>query len=89
MNKNQRAQHINTKKKGKDTEDNKNKGVNKKKGIFFLKFGVLAEIRRGRGLKGVHEPNMLSGIFLLFKNDLIDPKHEKKPKNKNVIYKMD
>ena len=39
MNKNQRAQQINTKKKGKDTEDNKNKGVNKKKGIFLFNLG--------------------------------------------------
>ena len=36
-----------------------------------MKFGLLAEIRRGRGLRGVHEPKLLSGIFLLFKNDLI------------------
>ena len=39
MNKNQRAQQINTKRKGKDTEDNKNKGVNKKKGIFLFNLG--------------------------------------------------
>ena len=43
----------------------------------YVKFGLLAEIRRGRGLKGVHEPNLLSGIF---KNDLIAPKHEIKHK---------
>ena len=28
-----------------------------------MKFGLLAEIRWGRGLRGVHEPNLLSGIF--------------------------
>ena len=42
-----------------------------------VKFGLLAEIRRGRGLRGIQEPNLLSDIFLLFKNDLIAPKHEK------------
>ena len=30
-----------------------------------VKFGLLAEIRRGRGLRGVQEPNLLSGIFLI------------------------
>ena len=49
-----------------------------------MKFGLLAEIRRGRGLRGVHEPNLLSGIFLLFKNDLIAPKHEKSVKKYSI-----
>ena len=30
-----------------------------------VKFGLLAEIRRGRGLREVHEPNLLSGIFFI------------------------
>ena len=30
-----------------------------------VKFGLLAEIRQGRGLRGVHEPNLLSGIFFI------------------------
>ena len=51
--------------------------LQKKKNV---KFGLLAEIRRGRGLKGVFEPNLLSGIFSLFKNYLIAPKHEIKHK---------
>ena len=37
-----------------------------------VKFWLLAEIRWGRGIQ---EPNLLSGIFLLFKNDIIAPKH--------------
>ena len=36
--------------------------LQKKKNV---KFGLLAEIRRGRGLRGVHEPNLLSGIFFI------------------------
>ena len=48
------------------------------KGEKNVKFGLLAEIRQGRCLRGVQEPNLLSGIFLLFKNDLIAAKHEKK-----------
>ena len=43
-----------------------------------VKFGLFAEIRWGRGLRGVQEPNLLSGIFSLFKNDVIAAKHEKK-----------
>ena len=30
-----------------------------------VKFGLLAEIRRGRGLRGVQEPNLLSGICFI------------------------
>ena len=50
------------------------KGRPQKKNV---KFGLLAEIRRGRGLRGIQEPNLLSGSFTLFKNYLIAPKHEK------------
>ena len=32
-----------------------------------VKFGLLAEIRRGRGLRGIQEPNLLSGNFLIVK----------------------
>ena len=42
-------------------------------------------VKKHYSLRRVHEPNLLSGIFLLFKNDLIAPKHEKKLKNKNII----
>ena len=41
-------------------EQSLREGFKKKKNV---KFGLLAEIRRGRGLRGVHEPNLLSGIF--------------------------
>ena len=30
-----------------------------------VKFGLLAEISWGRGLRGVQEPNLLLGIFLI------------------------
>ena len=30
-----------------------------------VKFGLLAELRRGRGLRGVHGPNLLSGIYFI------------------------
>jgi len=30
-----------------------------------VKFGLLAEIRLGRGPRGIQEPNLLSGIFVI------------------------
>ena len=41
----------------------KTKGrLQKKKNV---EFGLLAEIRRGRGLRGIQEPNLLSGNFFI------------------------
>ena len=50
-------------------------GFKKKKNV---KFGLLAEIRRGRGLRGSMSPTCYQVFVLLFKNDLIAAKHEKK-----------
>ena len=49
-----------------------------------MKFGLLAEIRLGRGPRGIQEPNLLSGIFLIVKNDLIAAIHEKSIKIKTL-----
>ena len=48
--------HPETTSSGELREDFKKKNV---------EFGLLAEIRRGRGLRGIQEPNLLSGNFFI------------------------
>ena len=67
---------------GGDTAHSLREGFKKKK---MWNLGFWLKLGGGGVWGGSMSPTCYQVFFLLFKNDLIGPKHEKKPKNKNDI----